>query len=111
MTQGPGGTDGQAPVEPQPLAAEPVADDAAAAGDPHLLPVDADGVVVITVGTALWWVGFLVLLVWPDHAGHGGHRGWLAITFAGGALGLYGIYYTRRRREAIRRSRAAGPQS
>ena len=112
MTQGPGGTDDVAP----PAAATPVGDvpatsTAESAGDPHLVPVDADGVVVVTVGTAIWWVAFLVLLVWPDHAGHGGSRGWLAITLAGGVLGLYGIYYTRRRRSAIRRSRGGGPQS
>jgi hypothetical protein len=87
----------------QGAAAEPDA----AVGDPQLLPLDADGVGVITVGTVLWWVAFVVLLVWPDHAGHGGPRGWLAITFAGGTLGIYGIYYTRRRRAAIRRSRQA----
>ena len=101
MTQGPDGTDD---TSASPPAAE-------TAGDPHLLPLDADGVAVVTVGTALWWVAFLVLLVWPDHAGHGGPRGWLAITFAGGVLGLIGIWYTRRRRAAIRRSRAAGSQS
>ncbi|MFD0330013.1 DUF2530 domain-containing protein [Streptacidiphilus monticola] len=55
----------------------------------------------------LWLVGFLVLL--PFHSSMSAHgRGdWQWICLAGFALGLVGIWYTRARRDAIRRAEQA----
>ena len=67
-------------------------------------PPQADAVVPVTVGTALWAVAFLVLLAFRDQLAEGGNSWWLAVCATGFALGLLGIWYVRRRREAYRRA-------
>ncbi|SEL43457.1 DUF2530 domain-containing protein [Streptacidiphilus jiangxiensis] len=77
---------------------------------PAAPPMEANDVAIVTGGTVLWLVGFLVLL--PFHSSMAAHgRGdWQWICLAGFGLGLIGIWYCRARRAAIRRdaiSRAA----
>jgi hypothetical protein len=67
-------------------------------------PPQADAVVPVTVGTALWAVAFLVLLAFRDRLAEADNSWWLAVCATGFALGLLGIWYVRRRREAYRRA-------
>lgn len=70
-------------------------------------PVDVDGVAVITVGTVLWALAFLVLLPFRSRLAAHDADWWLWTCAAGVALGLYGIAYCRRRRARLERSRRA----
>ena len=67
-------------------------------------PPQADAVVPVTVGTALWAVAFLGLLVFRNQLADAGNSWWLAVCATGFALGLLGIWYVRRRRDAYRRA-------
>ena len=67
-------------------------------------PPQADAVVPVTVGTVLWAVAFLVLLAFRGQLADAGRTWWLAVCATGFALGLLGIWYVRRRREAYRRA-------
>ncbi|MFF7632294.1 DUF2530 domain-containing protein [Kitasatospora sp. NPDC008050] len=68
-------------------------------------PVEANDVAIVGGGTALWFLGFVVLLPLRGSLGHG-HGNWPWICLAGGLLGLLGVWYCRARRAAIQRSRA-----
>lgn len=64
-------------------------------------PLDVDGVRTVTVGTALWVVGFLALLPFIGPLRESGNIWWLWTCLAGFGLGLIGIEYCRRRRQAL----------
>ena len=64
-------------------------------------PLDVDGVRTVTVGTALWVVGFVALLPFIGPLREAGHMWWLWTCLAGFGLGLIGIEYCRRRRHAL----------
>lgn len=68
-------------------------------------PVDVDGVSTVAVGTALWAVALVVLLLIRDRLEENGTTWWLWTCVTGLGLGLVGLAYTRRRRNAIRRVR------
>jgi Protein of unknown function (DUF2530) len=64
-------------------------------------PLDVDGVRTVAVGTVLWAVAFGVLAIFRDTLDEQG-IGWLLWTcLAGVGLGLLGLEYTRKRRDAI----------
>lgn len=69
--------------------------------------MEADDVAIVTGGTVLWLVAFLVLLPFHGWLSDHGDTKWLWTCLAGAALGLLGIWYCRARRAAIARSRAA----
>ncbi|WP_369405603.1 DUF2530 domain-containing protein [Streptacidiphilus neutrinimicus] len=73
---------------------------------PSAPPMEANDVAIVTGGTVVWLIGFLVLL--PFHSSMAAHgRGdWQWICLAGFGLGLIGIWYCRARRDAIRRDTA-----
>ncbi|MBC9727179.1 DUF2530 domain-containing protein [Streptomyces sp. TRM68367] len=82
------------------------------AGSPkHEAPEPLEGPVVATVtgGTVIWFVLFLVQLPFYGWFADHGHTWWLWTCLAGGGLGLFGIWYVRRREAAIKR--AADPAS
>ena len=68
-------------------------------------PLDVDGVRSVIVGTVLWVVALLVLLPFRSRLEEAGNGWWLWTCLAGVGLGLLGIEYTRRRRDAIARVR------
>ena len=68
-------------------------------------PVDTDGVRTVTIGTVLWAVALVVLLLFRGRLEAAGNGWWVWTCLAGTGLGLLGIEYTRRRRDAITRVR------
>lgn len=71
-------------------------------------PLDEDGVLAVTLGTVAWLVAFAVLFVFfrNDLRAHDTDW-WLSVCLVGVALGVAGRWYTVRRRNAYRASRAA----
>jgi hypothetical protein len=68
-------------------------------------PVDVDGVRTVAIGTVLWAVAFVVLALRKSSLDEQGHGWWLWTCLAGVGLGLLGLEYTRKRRDAIALSR------
>lgn len=53
-------------------------------------PVRMNAGRIVAVGTALWFVAFVVLLFFYDDLGRHGHRIWLWTCLAGWVLGIIG---------------------
>lgn len=70
-------------------------------------PIDPNGTVVVSVGTALWLVALVVALALHSRLQAAGHLWWIGACAAGFALGLVGMGYCRRRRTRL----AASPRS
>ena len=68
-------------------------------------PVDTDGVRTVAVGTGLWALALVVLVVMRDDLEAAGRSWWIWTAVAGIGLGLLGFEYARRRRDAIARVR------
>jgi hypothetical protein len=73
-------------------------------GPPAVRPLDVDGVRTIAVGTVLWAITFVVLALFRDNLDAQGVGWWLWTCLAGVGLGLLGLEYTRKRRDAIARA-------
>lgn len=61
-------------------------------------PVQVDSGRIILIGTAIWFVAFVVLLPFYDWLGRHGHRVWLWTCLAGWILGLLGLALIRKHR-------------
>lgn len=70
-------------------------------------PLDIDVVSVVTLGTVIWFVAFVVLLPFRGRLDAAGHGDWFWTTLAGWVLGIVGILIARAQRAA--RRAAAGP--
>jgi hypothetical protein len=68
---------------------------------PKVAPLDVDGVRTVAIGTVLWAAAFVLLALRKDSLDEQGHGWWLWTSLAGVGLGLLGLDYTRRRRDAI----------
>lgn len=68
-------------------------------------PLETDDVKIVAGGTAAWAVALVVLLV-ARVAGADIHDWWIAMCAGGALLGLVGVRYCQRRRDAIARDRA-----
>jgi polyferredoxin len=68
-------------------------------------PLETDDVKIVAGGTALWAVALVVLVV-LRLAGTDVHGWWITMCAAGAALGLVGVRYCQRRRDAIARDRS-----
>ena len=71
-------------------------------------PLETDDVHVVAVGTALWGLGLVVLLVLRLTGAAQVREWWMVMCVAGIALGLLGVRYCQRRRAAIARDAALG---
>lgn len=65
-------------------------------------PLETDDVVIVAGGTAAWAIAFVVLLV-LRLSGKGIHDWWLEMCAAGALLGLVGVRFCVRRRNALAR--------
>ncbi|MFD1859186.1 DUF2530 domain-containing protein [Aeromicrobium camelliae] len=72
-------------------------------------PMDVDGVRTMTVGTILWAVLAIALIPFWGTLREDGTQWWLWTALAGFGLGLLGIEYCRRRRNALEARQAARP--
>jgi hypothetical protein len=76
----------------------------------HEAPEPLEGPVVATItgGTIIWFVLFLVQLPFYGWYDDHGHLWWLWTCLTGGLLGVYGVWFVRKRDAAIKRDAAAG---
>lgn len=65
-------------------------------------PMDVDGVRTMTVGTIIWGVIAIALLPFLDNLESTGRIWWMWTAVAGFGLGLIGVEYCRRRKNALR---------
>ena len=65
-------------------------------------PLETNDVAIVAGGTAVWAVAFVVLLV-LRLTGSDVHAWWLEMCAAGALLGLVGVRYCVRRRNALAR--------
>lgn len=72
-------------------------------------PMDVDGVRTMTVGTIIWGVIAIALLPFWGNLQDQGRTWWLWTAIAGLGLGLVGIEYCKRRRDALHQSAAEAP--
>ena len=63
-------------------------------------PLETDDVAIIVAGTAAWFVALVVVVV-LRLAGNGVHDWWIWMCAAGTVLGLVGVRYCVRRRNAL----------
>ncbi|MCM3924724.1 DUF2530 domain-containing protein [Frankia sp. AiPs1] len=88
-----------------PAAGDPaagVAGGPASTAPPAPQPLPYDGVISVAVGTVLWAVAALVMLVFLDDLRDDGHLWWLATAICGFGLGLAGLWVVIRRRNRLR---------
>jgi hypothetical protein len=69
-------------------------------------PLETNDVAIVAGGTALWAVAAVVLGI-ARLAGADVHTWWIVMCVSGAALGLLGVRYCQRRRDAIARDRAS----
>jgi hypothetical protein len=72
----------------------------------ELAPLEVNGITAVTVGTVIWSVATLVMVLMRDQLEDAGRGNWIAIGVAGIILGLLGMRYTKRRLARIEKSKA-----
>lgn len=65
---------------------------------------------VVGVGTVLWGIAFVTLLAFREKLADAGRDWWIWTALAGFGLGLLGLEYCRRRRDALAASREHPPK-
>lgn len=74
---------------------------------PEVASLDVDGVGAVAVGTVAWTVGLVLCLVLRGPLADSGNSWWTWVCLTGALLGVAGLWYVRRRRDAYRRAAAA----
>ena len=72
----------------------------------ELKPLEVNGITAVTLGTGIWAVATLVMVLMRDQLEAAGRGDWIAIGVCGIILGLLGIRYTKRRAARIERAKA-----
>jgi hypothetical protein len=70
-------------------------------------PLEVNGVTAVTLGTGLWSVATIVMVLMRDQLEATGRGNWIAIGVCGIILGLLGMRYTKRRAARIERAKAS----
>ena len=70
-------------------------------------PLDVDGVGAIATGTVLWLIALTALVIFRNDLAASESEWWMWVAATGAALGLPGLWYTRRRRAVYRRAQEA----
>jgi hypothetical protein len=76
-----------------------------AASDEATTPLDVDGVAAVAIGTVVWGVLLVACLLLRDPLAAAGRGWWWGVCLAGFLLGIPGLWFVRRRRDAYRRAR------
>jgi uncharacterized membrane protein len=66
-----------------------------------LEPLEINGITAVTVGTIIWTVATVIMVLMRDQLEASGRENWIWICACGVLLGLLGIRYTRRRAARI----------
>jgi hypothetical protein len=72
----------------------------------ELTPLEVNGITAVTIGTGLWSVATLIMVLMRDQLEASGRGNWIAIGVCGIILGLLGMRYTKRRVARIERAKA-----
>jgi hypothetical protein len=71
----------------------------------ELTPLEVNGVTAVTLGTGIWSVATLIMVLMRDQLEASGRGDWIAIGVCGIILGLLGMRYTKRRAARIERAK------
>ena len=71
----------------------------------ELKPLEVNGITAVTVGTVIWSVATLIMVLLRNQLEASGRENWIEIGVAGIILGLLGMRYTKRRAARIERSK------
>lgn len=80
--------------------------DDAAAGRAEIKPMETNDVLIVAIGTALFAVAFVVLLVLRTSLERSGHGRWPWIALSGVIGGLLGLVYCVRRQQRMSKDNA-----
>ena len=72
-----------------------------------LEPLEINGIAAVIVGTIVWTVATVIMILMRDQLEASGRGNWIWICACGVLLGLLGIRYTRRRAARIAKSNAS----
>ena len=72
-----------------------------------LEPLEINGITAVIVGTIVWTVATVIMILMRDQLEASGRGNWVWICACGVVLGLLGIRYTRRRAARIAKSSAS----
>ena len=72
----------------------------------ELAPLEVNGITAVTIGTGIWSVATLIMVLMRDQLEVAGRGNWIAIGVCGIILGLLGMRYTKRRAARIERAKA-----
>jgi hypothetical protein len=67
----------------------------------ELAPLEVNGITAVTIGTVIWSVATLIMVLMRNQLEEAGRSNWIAIGVAGIILGLLGMRYTKRRAARI----------
>jgi hypothetical protein len=73
----------------------------------ELKPLEINGITAVTLGTGIWAVATLVMVLMRDQLEASGRGDWVAIGVCGIILGLLGMRYTKRRAARIEKTKNA----
>ena len=73
----------------------------------ELTPLEVNGITAVTIGTGLWSISTLIMVLMRDQLEAAGRGNWIAIGVCGIILGLLGMRYTKRRAARMERANEA----
>jgi hypothetical protein len=71
----------------------------------QLAPLEVNGITAVTIGTGIWSVATLIMVLMRDQLEASGRSNWISIGVCGIILGLLGMRYTKRRAARIEQAK------